>query len=71
MFKSVQSRYALRSVLVGVGGFLSSLAASAYGTSLELGEVILALSTGWGLGLTYAGIGALSKSVEPSIGRKK
>lgn len=67
MFKSVQSRFALRCVLFGIGGFLSSLAASVYGSGLTLGEVIVALSSGWGVGLMYAGIGYKSNAVEPSI----
>lgn len=70
MFKSVESRYALRACLVGIGAMLSSLAASAYGSDLDTGEVILALSSGFGGGLAYAGLGGISKAVEPSIGRK-
>jgi hypothetical protein len=70
MFKSVQSRFALRCTLVGVGALLSSLAASTYGSNLQLGEVILALSSGFGAGLGYAGLGGISKAVEPNIGSK-
>ena len=67
MFASVQSRFALRSLLVGVGACLSSLAASTYGSDLQLGEGILALSSGFAAGLAYAGIGHQSASVEPNI----
>jgi hypothetical protein len=70
MFKTVESRFALRCTLVGTGALLSSLAASTYGSDLELGEVILALSSGFGAGLGYAGLGGALKSVEPNIGRK-
>lgn len=70
MFANVQARFALRSALVGVGALLSSLAASTYGSGLDLGEVFLALSTGFAAALAYAGIGSVSKSVEPNIGRK-
>lgn len=71
MFKTVESRFALRATLVGVAAFFSSLASSAYGSELQLGEVLLAISLGLGGGLGYAGIGGASKSVEPSIGNKR
>ena len=70
MFESVQARFALRSALVGVGALLSSLASSSVGSDLTMGEVLLALSLGWAGGLSYAGLGAALKSVEPSIGNK-
>lgn len=70
MFDKVQARFALRAVLVGIGGTLASLAQATYGSDLELGEVIFAISSGWGVALTYAGIGAVSKSVEPGINKK-
>jgi len=70
MFKSPESRYVLRSSLVGVAAFLASLSASMVGSDLTWGEAVLALSTGFTGGLAYAGIGAASKSVEPSIGNK-
>jgi hypothetical protein len=70
MFNTVGARFALRATLVGVGALLSSLAASTYGSDLQLGEVILALSSGFGAGLAYAGIGGVSKSVEPNVGNK-
>lgn len=69
MFNTVGARFALRCTLVGVGALLSSLAASTYGSDLQLGEVILALSSGFGAGLAYAGIGNVSKAVEPNIGK--
>jgi len=70
VFATVQARFALRSTLVGIGALLSSLAASTFGSNLELGEGILALSSGFAAGLAYAGIGGASNSVEPSIGNK-
>ena len=70
MFKSVESRFALRASLVGLASFASSLSASMVGSSLTWGEVVLAVSTGLAGLLAYAGIGAQSKSVEPSIGNK-
>lgn len=70
MFKSVEARFALRCVLVGVGALLASLAQAAYGSDLELGEILFALSSAFAAGLAYAGIGHQSKSVEPSINPK-
>lgn len=70
MFRSVEARFALRATLVGVGALLSSLAASTYGSDLQLGEIILALSSGFGAALAYAGLGGVSKAVEPNIGNK-
>jgi hypothetical protein len=70
MFKSPESRYVLRASLVGLLAGLSSLAASTFGSDLQLGEVFLALSTALGGALAYAGIGAASPHVEPSIGNK-
>ena len=70
MFKSPEARYALRSTLVGVASFLSSLSASMVGSSLTGGELVLALSTGFAGALAYAGLGAIAKPVEPSIGNK-
>lgn len=71
VFESKESRYVLRSALVGVAAFLASLSASMVGSDLTGGEVVLALSTGFSGGLAYAGIGAAFKSVEPSIGNKR
>lgn len=70
MFSSPNSRFALRSILVGIGAFLSSLAASTYGSDLQLGEVIFGLSSGFAAALAYAGLGGASKSVEPNVGNK-
>lgn len=70
MFSTPGSRYVLRSVLVGVGALLSSLAASSMGSDLTTGEILLALSSGWAGGLGYAGLGAVLPAVEPNIGRK-
>ncbi len=70
MFESAQSRFALRCTLVGIGALLSSLAASTYGSDLQMGEAIFALSSGFAAALAYAGLGGASKSVEPSIGNK-
>lgn len=71
MFHTPESRYVLRSTLVGVGGFLSSLSASMVGSDLTSGETVLAISTGFGMALAYAGIGAAFPQVEPSIGNKR
>lgn len=71
MFTSPTSRFALRAVLVGVGAFLSSLAASTAGSDLTQGEVWLALASGWAFGIGYAGLGVASKSVEPNVGNKR
>lgn len=70
MFSSPTSRFVLRTVLVGIGGLLSSLAQATYGSDLELGEVIFAVSSGFALSLAYAGLGGVSKSVEPNVGNK-
>jgi hypothetical protein len=70
MFSSPASRFALRASLVGVGALLSSLAASTYGSDLQLGEIILAVSSGFGAGLAYAGLGGASKAIEPNVGNK-
>lgn len=71
MFASPESRYVLRSSLVGVSTFLGSLSASMIGSDLTWGEVVLAVSTGMSGALAYAGIGAAFKSVEPSVGNKQ
>lgn len=70
MFSTPESRYVLRSTLVGAASFLGSLAASMVGSDLTGGEIVLALSTGFAGGLAYAGLGAAVKSVEPSVGNK-
>jgi hypothetical protein len=62
MFKTVGARYALRSVLVGIGSFCSSVLADADWRRSALTAVLAALA--------YAGIGAVVPAVEPSIGKK-
>lgn len=69
MFKTAQSRFALRACLVGVGALLSSLAQATYGSDLQLGEILFALSSGFAAGLAYAGLGHQVAAVEPSIGK--
>ena len=71
MFDSPTSRYVLRCVLFGVSAFLVSLQASASGSDLQSSEAVLALIAGGIAALTYAGIGAASSAVEPSIGNKR
>lgn len=61
--------YVIRTVAFGVGVGLSSLASSMVGSDLTWGEVVLAVSLGWGGALSYAGIGAASTKLEPDIGR--
>ena len=68
MFASVTARYVLRCVLVGVAVAASSLQASAYGSSIDQGEVINAVLAAIVGALAYAGIGAASPQVEPNIG---
>jgi hypothetical protein len=70
MFKSVQARFALRCTLYGIGGLLTSLIASTAGSDLTLNEVFIALGSGFGAAMTYAGVGAAFPQVEPSIGKK-
>lgn len=69
MFSTVEARYVLRSILFGLSGVLVSLQASSSGSDLNKSEVIQALIAGGLAALSYAGIGAVSASVEPSIGR--
>jgi uncharacterized membrane protein YedE/YeeE len=64
MFKSAESRYVLRVVLVGVASFLTALQAA--GTDSWLDCLIGALVAALG----YAGIGAVTAPVEPYIGNK-
>ena len=71
MFDNVRARYALRCVLFGVSALLVSLQASSAGSDLTRGEVIQALITAGIAALSYAGIGAASASVEPSILNKR
>lgn len=70
MFDSPTSRYVLRSVLFGVSAFLVSLQASGLGSQLNWGEVLNAAIAGGIACLAYAGIGQVSASVEPNVGRK-
>lgn len=69
MFDTVEKRFALRCTLVGVSALLVSLQASS-ADALTSGEILQAVIAGALAGLGYAGIGAASKSVEPSIGNK-
>ena len=71
MFDSVTARYVLRCVLFGVSAFLVSLQASSSGSDLTQGELIQAVIAFGLAGLAYAGIGAASPAVEPSIGNKR
>lgn len=67
MFDKVEARFALRAFLVGVAGFLTAL--QAHGSPLTWTSLYESAIAGAIVGLGYAGIGAASKSVEPSIGR--
>lgn len=71
MFDKVEVRFALRCVLFGLSGFLVSLQASGLGSAITWNEVINAFLSGSITGLSYAGIGIVSKTVEPSIGRQR
>lgn len=71
MFDSVGARYVLRCFLFGVASFLASLQASTLGSDLTSGEFWAALIAGGIAALAYAGIGAASPAVEPSIGNKR
>ncbi len=63
MFKSVEARYALRCVLVGVAAFLTAtLTGAELWPDAIAGGILSALS--------YAGVGAAVPSVEPQIGKK-
>lgn len=62
MFKTVEARYALRAVLVGVASLCSSLLADADWKRAILTSVLATLA--------YAGIGAVVPAVEPNIGKK-
>ena len=71
MFDTVTARYVLRCTLFGVAAFLVSVQASATGSSLTWDEVLYAAIAGGIAALAYAGIGAASSSVEPSIGKTR
>lgn len=48
----------IKCVLFGIGGLLTGLATAAVpDNSISLGEGLTALAGGWGIALTYAGIG--------------
>jgi hypothetical protein len=67
MFDSVGARFALRSALVGLAVFLTSLQAS---LPFEGGDLVPALLAGVLAALAYAGIGAAIPAVEPRVGNK-
>ena len=71
MFDSVTARYVLRCFLFGVAALLVSLQASSTGSDLESSEILQAFIAGGIAALAYAGIGAASTAVEPSIGNKR
>jgi len=71
MFDSVQARYVLRCFLFGLSAFLVSVQASATGSDLTQDEWLYAAIAGALAALAYAGIGAASTAVEPSIGRTR
>jgi hypothetical protein len=68
MFKSAESRYALRCSLFGIAGAVGSLQQALPGISGD--EAVEAGLLGIGAALAYAGIGAASGAVEPFIGNK-
>ena len=53
---SAQKAVWIKCVLIGTGAFLSSLAQATLGSDLDIGEIIFALSSGFAVGLGYAGI---------------
>ncbi len=65
-----ERRFALRATIAGLLALFSSLAASTFGSDLQLGEVFLAIASGLGGAGAYLGIGAGSANVEPTIGRQ-
>jgi len=68
MFTKVEARYALRSILFGVSGFLVALQAQG---SPVTGEALWSSAIAGGIAaLAYAGIGAAVPAVEPNIGNK-
>lgn len=68
MFDRVGARFALRSVLVGVAGFLTAL--QAHGSPVGWTSLYESAIAGALVGLGYAGIGAAVPVVEPSIANK-
>ena len=68
MFDSVQARFALRAVLVGVLAGLAVLKTALGDGSVNWSEAVEILYLALGASAAYAGIGAAVPSVEPSIG---
>ena len=68
MFDSVQARFALRCVLVGVLAGLAVLKTALGDGDLSASEMVEVAYLSLGAGAAYAGIGAAVPSVEPSIG---
>lgn len=64
---SATARYVLRCVLTGVAASVSSLVTAMPGFTVD--DAIMAALLGILAALSYAGIGAASSAVEPSIGR--
>lgn len=69
MFSHVEVRFALRSVLVGVAGFLTAL--QAHGSPVTWTSVYESVIGGAIVALGYAGIGVALPQVEPSIGNRQ
>jgi hypothetical protein len=69
MFDNVRARYALRIAIVATLTGLGALRASIT-DGLDAAEIIDVIEVTLAAGATYAGLGAASRSVEPSIGRK-
>lgn len=69
MFQSVQTRFVLRCVLVGLAAVAASLQGNLPGVSVD--ELIQAVLGGYLAASAYAGIGALIPAVEPNIGLKQ
>ena len=68
MFDSVQARFALRAVLVGVLAGLAVMKTALGDGSVNWSEAIEVVYLALGASAAYAGIGAAVPSVEPSIG---
>ena len=68
MFDSVQARFALRAVLVGVLAGLAVLKTALGDGSMSWSEAIEVAYLALGASAAYAGVGAAVPSVEPSIG---
>jgi hypothetical protein len=61
--------YALRILVVAILAALASLKAS-IGDGLDAGETVDVVYAFVGAGAAYAGLGAASKTIEPTVGRK-